>query len=143
MRATSKSKSGESENSADELSSKLGKLFEDSLKDIYWAEKALTKAIPKMIKNASSQELVEALENHLSETEEHVRRVEEVFQSIGKEPKSKKCDAMEGLIKEADLSELSISSALLDAKVSSAMVGELNISLTAKCIPLERALETI
>jgi len=105
MKATSKSahgKNSSSENSGEDLSSKLGKLFEDSLKDIYWAEKALTKALPKMIKNASSQELVDALENHLSETEEHVRRAEEVFKVIGKEPKTKKCEAMEGLIKEAE-----------------------------------------
>jgi ferritin-like metal-binding protein YciE len=82
-------------------SSQLMKLFEDELKDIYWAEKALTKAIPKMIKNATSEELIEALENHLEETEVHVTRVEEVFELIGKKPAAKKCEAMEGLIKEA------------------------------------------
>ena len=103
MRTTSKSsKTSAGENSSEELSSKLEKLFEESLKDIYWAEKALTKAIPKMIKNASSQDLVDALESHLGETEEHVRRAEEVFRVLGKEPKAKKCDAMEGLIKEAE-----------------------------------------
>lgn len=103
MKTTSKSsKNSVAETSSDELTSQLGKLFEESLKDIYWAEKALTKAIPKMIKNASSQELVEALENHLLETEEHVRRAEEVFKLIGKEPKAKKCEAMDGLIKEAE-----------------------------------------
>ncbi|HEX2684700.1 MAG TPA: DUF892 family protein, partial [Ferruginibacter sp.] len=59
-------------NSSGLQSSQLMKLFEDSLKDIYWAEKALTKAIPKMIKNATSEELVEALENHLEETKEQV-----------------------------------------------------------------------
>ena len=52
-------------------SSQLMKLFEDSLKDIYWAEKALTKAIPKMIKNATSEDLIEALENHLEEYQEY------------------------------------------------------------------------
>lgn len=83
-------------------SSQLMKLFEDELKDIYWAEKALTKAIPKMIKNASSEELVEALTNHLSETEEHVTRAEQVFESIGKKPEAVKCEAMTGLIKEAE-----------------------------------------
>lgn len=103
MKTTSKtSKASATENSSEELTSKLGELFENSLKDIYWAEKALTKALPKMIKNASSQELVTALENHLSETEEHVRRAEEVFKVIGKDPKAKKCEAMEGLIKEAE-----------------------------------------
>jgi len=83
-------------------SSQLMKLFEDELKDIYWAEKALTKAIPKMIKNATSEELIEALENHLAETEEQVSRCEQVFESIGKKATAKKCEAMAGLIKEAE-----------------------------------------
>ncbi len=82
--------------------SKLQGLFEDQLKDIYWAEKALTKAIPKMIKNATSEELVEALENHLEETDNQVARVEEVFEILEKRPQAKKCEAMEGLIKEAE-----------------------------------------
>ncbi len=85
-----------------ELSSKLAKLFEDELKDIYWAEKALTTAIPKMIAKASSRELTEALENHLAETEEHVTRLEQVFSVLGKEVSSKKCEAMAGLIEEAE-----------------------------------------
>ncbi|MBK9332411.1 MAG: ferritin-like domain-containing protein [Ignavibacteria bacterium] len=83
-------------------SSQLMKLFEDSLKDIYWAEKALTKAIPKMIKNATSGELIEALENHLAETEEQVTRCEDVFKSIDKKASAKKCEAMAGLIKEGE-----------------------------------------
>src|SRR5689334_6626980 len=83
-------------------STKLHKLFEESLKDIYWAEKALTKAIPKMIKNATSAELIEALETHLTETEEQVKRVEQVFEIIGSKATAKKCEAMEGLIKEAE-----------------------------------------
>ncbi len=91
----------ESANSGME-SSQLMKFFEDSLKDIYWAEKALTKAIPKMIKNATSEELIEALENHLEETHEHVTRCEDVFKSIGKKATAKKCEAMEGLIKEGE-----------------------------------------
>lgn len=82
--------------------SKLMKFFEDSLKDIYWAEKALTKALPKMAKKATSPELVEAIENHLSETEAQVKKVEEVFAIIGKKPQAKKCEAMNGLIKEAE-----------------------------------------
>jgi ferritin-like metal-binding protein YciE len=83
-------------------SSKLHKLFEEELKDIYWAEKALTKAIPKMIKKATSEELIEALETHLEETEGQVERCEEVFEIIGKSPQAKKCEAMAGLIKEAE-----------------------------------------
>ncbi|MBL7919667.1 MAG: ferritin-like domain-containing protein [Bacteroidia bacterium] len=82
--------------------SKLMELFEDELKDIYWAEKALTKAIPKMIKNATSPDLIEALENHLTETEEQVKKVEQVFETIGKKAVAKKCEAMAGLTKEAE-----------------------------------------
>ncbi len=74
----------------------------EELKDIYWAEKALTKAIPKMIKKATSDELVEALENHLEETQGHVERCEEVFGLLEKTPQAKKCEAMDGLIKEAE-----------------------------------------
>ena len=78
----------------------LTELFEDGLKDIYWAEKALTKALPLMAKNATSPELIDAITNHLTETEEHVTRLEQVFESIGKKASAKKCDAMEGLIEE-------------------------------------------
>ena len=81
-------------------SSQLTKLFENGLKDMYWAEKALTKSIPKMIKKASSDALVEVLEYHLEETMEQVSRAEQVFETIGKKATGKKCEAMEGLIKE-------------------------------------------
>ncbi len=77
-------------------------LFEDELKDIYWAEKALTKAIPKMIKNTTTQELADALQDHLEVTKGHVDRLEEVFQILGKAARAKKCEAMDGLIKEAE-----------------------------------------
>ena len=77
-------------------------LFEDELKDIYWAEKALTKAIPKMIKNTTTQDLAQALEDHLEETRGHVDRLEEAFQMLGKAARAKKCEAMDGLIKEAE-----------------------------------------
>lgn len=80
----------------------LQELFEDQLKDIYWAEKALIKAIPKMIKNASSDELKAALKDHLTVTQEQATRLEEVFAAIEKKPQAKKCEAMEGLIKEAE-----------------------------------------
>lgn len=102
-------------------SSQLMKLFEDELKDIYWAEKALTKAIPKMIKNATSKQLVSALENHLTETEGQVKRVEEVFEVIGKKASAKKCDAMAGLIEEAEgIMEECEKGAMCDAGIISA-----------------------
>jgi ferritin-like metal-binding protein YciE len=80
----------------------LQKLFEMELQDIYGAEKMLTKAIPKMISKATSEELITALEEHLAVTEEQVTRLEEVFEGMGQQPKAKKCEAMEGLIKEAE-----------------------------------------
>ncbi len=82
--------------------SMLMEFFEDELKDIYWAEKHLVKALPKMVKNATTEELSEAFSSHLSETEEHVTRLEEVFEMLGKKASAKKCDAMEGIIKEAE-----------------------------------------
>lgn len=82
--------------------SQLMKLFEDELKDIYWAEKALTKALPKMAKNATSDELKHAIENHLSETEGQVEKLERVFELIGKKAVAKKCEAMAGLVKEGE-----------------------------------------
>ncbi|MBW1655928.1 MULTISPECIES: YciE/YciF ferroxidase family protein [Flavobacterium] len=80
----------------------LRELFVDSLKDIYWAEKALTKALPKMAKNATSENLITAINDHLSVTEEQVKRLEQVFSLIGEKAAAKKCDAMEGLIKEGE-----------------------------------------
>jgi ferritin-like metal-binding protein YciE len=81
-------------------SSQLMELFEDQLKDINWAEKALVKAIPKMISKASSEDLIVALSDHLDQTNEQVTRLAKVFEIIGKKPSSKKCDAMDGLITE-------------------------------------------
>jgi ferritin-like metal-binding protein YciE len=80
----------------------LMELFETELKDIYWAEKALTKALPKMIKKASSEELVAALEEHLQVTEQQIERLEQVFEALDMKPQAKKCEAMAGLIKEAE-----------------------------------------
>jgi ferritin-like metal-binding protein YciE len=77
-------------------------LLVDGLKDIYWAENALVKALPKMIKNATSDELAEALSAHLEETKQHVSRVEQAFAAIDENAQGKKCDAMAGLIEEAD-----------------------------------------
>jgi ferritin-like metal-binding protein YciE len=79
----------------------LRDFFEDGLKDIYWAEKAMTKALPKMAKNATAPELVRAFENHLVETEEHVARLERVFESLGLKAVAVKCDAMAGLVEES------------------------------------------
>jgi len=85
-----------------DAASGLTELFEDGLKDIYWAEKALTKALPKMAKNASSPELIDALNNHLTETEGQISRLEQVFELAGQKAVAKKCDAMAGLIEEGN-----------------------------------------
>lgn len=80
----------------------LRDLFIDELKDIYWAEKALVKALPKMAKNATTPTLVTAILTHLEQTENHVLRLEEVFSLFGEKAVAKKCDAMEGLLKEGE-----------------------------------------
>ena len=80
----------------------LDKFFTDALKDIYWAEKHLTKALPKMQKAATSEKLAQAIDEHLAQTKEHVVRLEQVFEALGKKAQAKKCDAMEGLVKEGE-----------------------------------------
>ena len=80
----------------------LDDLYEDGLKDIYWAEKALLKALPKMEKNASDEGLKKVITKHLNETEIHVKRLEECFEELGKKAKAEKCDAMAGLIEEGE-----------------------------------------
>lgn len=82
--------------------SKLKELFLDSLKDIHYAEKAILKALPKMIKNATSQQLIAAFEDHIKVTEGQVDRLQQVFESIDEKVGSKKCEAIEGLVKEAE-----------------------------------------
>lgn len=113
--------SASSKSEPEDNHSKLHKLFEEELKDIYWAEKALLKAIPKMIKKASSDELVEALEAHLEETEGQVERCEQVFELLEKPAQGKKCEAMDGLITEAeDLMSESDEGVMRDAAIISA-----------------------
>ena len=80
----------------------LEKFLHDSLKDIYWAEKHLVKALGKMQKAATTEELKSAIEDHIGQTEEHVERLEQVFEMLGKKPQAKKCEGMEGLTKEGD-----------------------------------------
>ncbi len=80
----------------------LEDLFLDSLADMYYAEKQLTKALPKMAKAATDEELQTAFECHLVETEGHVQKLETVFEAFGKSPKSKKCHAILGIISEAE-----------------------------------------
>jgi len=78
----------------------LKELYIDELKDLYNAESQLLKALPKMAKAASSEELKDAFEKHLEQTKGHVQRLEEVFEEIDETPKGKTCKAMKGLIEE-------------------------------------------
>jgi ferritin-like metal-binding protein YciE len=76
--------------------------FVDELKDIYWAENHLAKALPKMKKAATSPELASAFEKHTEETNTHIATLDQVFALLDEKPQAKKCDAMEGLLKEAE-----------------------------------------
>lgn len=96
------SKKAISNESTEEIQSALLELFTDEIKDIYWAEKHLTKALPKMKKAATSGELQDAFETHLEQTLEHVARLEEVFELLGVKAQAKKCDAMEGIVEEGE-----------------------------------------
>jgi len=78
----------------------LNELFLDTLKDIYYAEKKILKALPKMAKAANSDDLRAAFEQHLDETETHVERLDHIFELLGKAARGKKCDAIEGIIDE-------------------------------------------
>ncbi|MES2274606.1 MAG: ferritin-like domain-containing protein [Bacteroidota bacterium] len=95
-------KSTQPETTTEVTESALNELFIDELKDIYWAEKHLAKALPKMAKAATSDELREAITKHLAETENQITRLENAFEVIGEKAVAKKCLAMEGLLKEAD-----------------------------------------
>ena len=75
-------------------------LLEDEIKDLYSAEKQLTKAIPKMAKGSNNEELASAFTAHLKETENQVKRLEQVAKLLGTEPTGKKCHGMEGVIEE-------------------------------------------
>jgi ferritin-like metal-binding protein YciE len=96
----------------------LEDLFVDELKDVYDAEKRLTKALPKLAKAASSEKLRNAFESHLKETKEHVSRIEKIFDQMGMKARGKTCPAMVGLVEEgAEIIEegKKMDAALLDA----------------------------
>jgi len=80
----------------------MEELFLGEIRDLYDAEKQLTKALPKMAKAASSESLREAFENHLAETRKQVGRLEEIFSQLDQKPTGKKCAAMKGLISEGE-----------------------------------------
>ena len=100
--SSSKSASKTSYGNGEMQAEKLDEFMLDSIKDIYWAEKHLVKALGKLQKAATSQQLKDAFADHAEATQEHVARLEQVFELLGKKAQGKKCDAMEGLTKEAD-----------------------------------------
>jgi ferritin-like metal-binding protein YciE len=80
----------------------LHELFEETVRDIYYAEKKILKALPKMAKKASSEDLSAAFEAHLEETEGQVERLEQIFEMLGKSARGKTCPAIDGIIEEAE-----------------------------------------
>ncbi|MGN6551292.1 MAG: YciE/YciF ferroxidase family protein [Pararhizobium sp.] len=80
----------------------LRDLYHDTLKDIYYAERQILKALPKMAKNAQSSELKQAFEKHRDETEVHVERLQKVFEIFGKRAQGKTCEAIQGIIEEGE-----------------------------------------
>jgi len=101
--ATKTNKAASAATRTPEAESALKELFIDEIKDIYWAEQHLAKALPKMIKGATSEDLKKTITDHLEQTNNHVTRLESAFESIGEKAKAVKCLAMEGLLKEADV----------------------------------------
>jgi ferritin-like metal-binding protein YciE len=84
------------------LKSPLGALFVHQLKDVYFAENAITKALPKMVKAAKSEQLKGGFQKHLKQTQEHVSRLEKVFGMLGLKPEGTECEAIKGILKEGD-----------------------------------------
>ena len=82
--------------------SEFHEFFVDELKDIYWAEQHLVKALPKLKKSATSPELAAAFDKHTAETEAHIATLEQAFTALDEKPAAKKCDAMAGLLEEAN-----------------------------------------
>src|SRR5665811_559656 len=100
----------------------LKELYVDELKDIYNAENQLVKALPKMAKAATSDDLRAGFEEHLEQTKGHVQRLEQIFAALGEAPTGKKCKGMEGLIEEGRemIEEEELEGEVLDAGLISA-----------------------
>jgi ferritin-like metal-binding protein YciE len=80
----------------------LKELYVEELQDLYSAETQITKALPKMVKAATSQTLKDAFESHLEETKEQIKRLDQIFENLGESSKGKTCEGMKGLLKEGD-----------------------------------------
>ena len=119
--ATKKRTSGKtkSNRASEDSQSALLELFKDQLKDIYWTEKHLLKALPKMQKAATTEELKTAIETHVGQTEEQVGRLEQIFELLEEKAQAKKCDGMAGLVAEGEtvISETEAGSATRDVGI--------------------------
>jgi ferritin-like metal-binding protein YciE len=94
----------------------LDDLLLDLVKDMYYAEKQIVKALPKLIKNVKSEELREAFENHLEETRDQVSKLEDIFEELGATPRAKKCPAIDGILEEGkEVLEANVDPDVLDA----------------------------
>jgi len=104
----------------------LDDLFIDTLRDIYYAERKILKALPKMQRAAQSEKLASAFEDHREETETHIERLQKVFDLVGKAPRGKTCDAIEGIIAEGEdiMQDFKDSPALDAGLISSAQAVE-------------------
>lgn len=104
----------------------LNDLFHETLKDIYFAEKQILRALPKMARTANAEQLTQAFEQHRAETEGQIERLERVFELIGKSPRGKTCDAIIGIIDEGKevMEEFADSDALDAGILSSAQAVE-------------------
>ena len=123
----------------------LMKLFEHALKDMFWVEKALTRSIPKMVKKANSEELINALEDHLDVTENQVSKLERVFAAIDKTPRAKKCVGMEGILKEGEELMEEFAGPAIDAAIIAAAqkVEHYEMSSYMSMITLARTLDMV
>ncbi len=101
-KSATNTKNAKSKNGSSSSDTMLEEFFHDELKDIYWAEKHLVKTLPKMQKAATSEELKNAFGEHLEVTQEHVSRLDQIFEMLGAKPQAKKCDAMEGITTEGE-----------------------------------------
>ncbi|MEI7586636.1 ferritin-like domain-containing protein [Runella sp.] len=104
--------------------SPLHQLFLEEIQDIYWAEKHLLEALPKMAKASTSKELRTAFENHLDITQVHVERLEKVFEALDEKPQGKTCEALKGLVKEAQ--------GIIDDTESDTMVRDCGLIMAAQ-----------
>jgi ferritin-like metal-binding protein YciE len=125
--------------------SMLQEYFLHALKDIYWAEKALTKALPKMAKESTSSELKKAFTDHLAITRKQITRLEQVFGKLGEKAQAKKCDAMKGLIEESEsiISETKDDTATRDAAliIAAQKVEHYEIAAYGDLVQLARTLK--